>query len=71
MQVILAGLEIRIPESMCDRLLTDAVKFCMPYEDEMVRIAGIAQGSENEVFKKRAQSILNLLDYLFRGTPGK
>ena len=45
-----------------DRLLTDAVKFCMPYEDEMVRIAGIAQGSENEVFKKRAQSILKLLD---------
>lgn len=45
-----------------DRLLTDAVKFCMPYEDEMVRIAGIAQGSENEVFKKRAQSIMKLLD---------
>ena len=45
-----------------DRLLTDAVKFCMPYEDEMVRIAGIAQGSENEVFKKRAQSILKLID---------
>ena len=44
-----------------DRLLTDAVKFCMPYEDEMVRIAGIAQGSENEVFKKRAQSILKLI----------
>ena len=39
-----------------------SVKFCMPYEDEMVRIAGIAQGSENEVFKKRAQSILKLLD---------
>lgn len=45
-----------------DRLLTDAVKFCMPYEDEIVRIAGIAQGSENEVFKKRAQSIMKLLD---------
>lgn len=34
----------------------------MPYEDEIVRIAGIAQGSENEVFKKRAQSIMKLLD---------
>lgn len=45
-----------------DRLLTDAVRFCMPYEDEIVRIAGIAQGSENEVFKKRAQSIMKLLD---------
>ena len=45
-----------------DRLLTDAVKFCMPYEDEIVRIASIAQGSENEVFKKRAQSIMKLLD---------
>ena len=44
-----------------DRLLTDAVKFCMPYEDEIVRIASIAQGSENEVFKKRAQSIMKLL----------
>lgn len=40
-----------------DRLLTDAVKFCMPYEDEMVRIAGIAQGSENEVFKKRHRAL--------------
>lgn len=46
-----------------DRLLTDAVKFCMPYKDEIRRIAGVAAEEENEVFKKRAQSILKLIEY--------
>ena len=45
-----------------DRLLTDAVKFCMPYKDEIRRIAGIAAEAENEVFRKRAQSILKLIE---------
>lgn len=45
-----------------DRLLTDAVKFCMPYKDEVRRIAGVAAEEENEVFKKRAQSILKLIE---------
>ena len=39
-------------------LIIDAVKFCMPYKDEIRRIAGVAAEAENEVFKKRAQSIL-------------
>ena len=45
-----------------DRLLTDAVKFCMPYKDEIRRIAGIAAKAENEIFRKRAQSILKLIE---------
>ena len=45
-----------------DRLLTDAVKFCMPYEDEIRRIASVAAEAENEVFRKRAQSILKLTE---------
>ena len=45
-----------------DRLLTDAVKFCMPYKDEIRRIVGVAAEAENEVFKKRAQSILKLIE---------
>ena len=45
-----------------DRLLTDAVKFCMPYKDEIRRIAGVAAEKENEVFKKRVQSILKLIE---------
>lgn len=44
-----------------DRLLTDAVKFCMPYADEVKHIANIAAESENPVFSKRAQTIINIL----------
>ena len=44
-----------------DRLLTDAVRFCMPYKDEIRRMAGVAAEAENEVFRKRAQSILRLM----------
>lgn len=44
-----------------DRLLTDAVKFCMPYADEVKHIASIAAMSENTVFSKRAQTIINIL----------
>ena len=44
-----------------DRLLTDAVKFCMPYADEVKHIANIAVESENPVFSKRAQTIINIL----------
>lgn len=43
-------------------LIIDAVKFCMPYKDEIRRIAGVAAEAENEVFKKRAQSILKLIE---------
>jgi hypothetical protein len=34
----------------------------MPYKDEIRRIAGVAAEEENEVFKKRAQSILKLIE---------
>ena len=34
-----------------DRLLTDAVKYCMPYRDEVIRIAQIARESDNLVFQ--------------------
>jgi len=34
----------------------------MPYKDEIRRIAGIAAEAENEVFRKRAQSILKLIE---------
>ena len=44
-----------------DRLLTDAVKYCMPYRDEVIRIAQIARESDNPVFSKRAGSVLDIL----------
>ena len=44
-----------------DRLLTDAVKYCMPYRDEVIRIAQIARESDNLVFSKRAGSVLDIL----------
>jgi len=34
----------------------------MPYKDEIRRIAGVAAEKENEVFKKRVQSILKLIE---------
>lgn len=40
---------------------TDAVRFCMPYKDEIKRMAGVAVEAENDVFRKRAQSILRLM----------
>lgn len=43
-----------------DRLLADAVAHCMEYADEVVRIAGIAARSSNEVFRRRAGSVLKL-----------
>lgn len=45
-----------------DRLLMDAVKFCMPYKDEIRRIASVAAETVNEVFRKRAKSILRLIE---------
>ena len=44
-----------------DRLLTDAVKYCVPYRDEVIRIAQIARESDNPVFSKRAGSVLDIL----------
>lgn len=44
-----------------DRLLTDAVKYCMSYHDEVIRIAQIALESGNPVFVKRAKSVLDTL----------
>ena len=45
-----------------DRLLTDAVKYSMPYRDEIIRIAKTALTCENEFFRKRAKKILELVE---------
>jgi len=45
-----------------DRLLTDAVKASLEYKDEVKRIAEIASESGPEVFAKRANTILRMLD---------
>ena len=45
-----------------DRLLTDAVKASLNYKDEVKRIAGIASESGQEVFVRRANTILRMLD---------
>lgn len=44
-----------------DRLLTDAVKACVEYKEEVKRIAAIAAKSRNEVFAMRAKTILDNL----------
>lgn len=46
-----------------DRLLTDAVTCCTPdYADEIVWIAEIAAKADNEVFRARAESVLQMME---------
>ncbi len=57
-----AGAQMLIIDAVIGNGDRHAVKFCMPYKDEIRRIVGVAAEAENEVFKKRAQSILKLIE---------